>query len=70
MQGPLRNAAYWLSQCGLLCLLPYRTQDNQPRDGTTHNGLGPPQSITNEENTLQLYPTEAFSHLRFLLQDI
>ena len=32
---------------GLLNLLSYRTQDYQPRDGTTHNGLGPPPSITN-----------------------
>ena len=27
---------------GLLCLLSHRTQDHQPRDGTTHSGLGPP----------------------------
>jgi hypothetical protein len=26
---------------GLLSLLSYRPQDYQPRDGTTHNGLGP-----------------------------
>jgi hypothetical protein len=32
---------------GLLSLPSYRTQDRQPRDGTTHNGLGPPPSITN-----------------------
>jgi len=27
---------------GLLSLLSYRTQDLQPRDGSTHNGLTPP----------------------------
>jgi hypothetical protein len=26
-----------------------------PKDGTTHNWLGPPPSITNEENALQAY---------------
>jgi hypothetical protein len=26
----------------LFSLFSYRTQDHQPRDGTTHNGLGPP----------------------------
>jgi hypothetical protein len=49
MQRPWRDAAYWLAPCGLLSLLSYRTQDYQPRDGTTHNGLGlgPPHLITN-----------------------
>jgi hypothetical protein len=32
---------------GLLNLHSYRTQDHQPRGGTTHNGLYPPISITN-----------------------
>ena len=31
---------------GLLNLLSHRTQDHQPRDGSTHSGLGPPPSIT------------------------
>ena len=31
----------------LLSLLSYRTQDYQPRDGSTHNGLAPSLSITN-----------------------
>ena len=39
---PWRGAAYWLAPCGLLSLLSYRTQDHKPRDGTTHNELGPP----------------------------
>ena len=33
-------------------------------DGTTHNGLGPPPSITNEENALKLAVMEAFSQFR------
>jgi hypothetical protein len=32
----------WLASLGLLSLLSYRTQDYQPRNGTVHNGLGPP----------------------------
>jgi hypothetical protein len=38
MQRPWRDATYWLASSGLLNLLSYRTQDYQPRDGTTHNG--------------------------------
>ena len=34
-QKPWRDAAYWLASHALLSLLPYRTQDHQPRDGTT-----------------------------------
>jgi hypothetical protein len=41
MQKPWRNAAYWLASPGMLSLLSYRTQDYQPRDGVTHNELGP-----------------------------
>jgi hypothetical protein len=36
-----RGAALWLAPHGLLSLLSYRTQDYQPRGGTTHNGLCP-----------------------------
>jgi hypothetical protein len=42
MQRPWRDVTYWLASPGLLSLLSYRTQDYQPRDGTTHNRLGPP----------------------------
>jgi hypothetical protein len=38
MQRPWRDVTYWLASSGLLSLLSYRTQDYQPRDGTTHNG--------------------------------
>jgi hypothetical protein len=43
----MEGTAYWLAHHGLLNLLSYRTQDHQPRDGTTYNGLGPPPLITN-----------------------
>ena len=60
MQRPWREAAYWLASHGLLSLLSYRTQDHQPKDGTTHHGLNPPPSVTNEENTLQLELMKGF----------
>ena len=41
MQRSRRGAAYGLALHGLLSLLSYRTQDHQPRAGTTHNGLDP-----------------------------
>jgi hypothetical protein len=41
MQRPWRDVSYWLASPGLLSLLPYRTQDYQPRDGTTHKGTSP-----------------------------
>ena len=46
MQRPSRGAAYWLASLGLFSLLSYRTQDYQPRDGITHNGLGLSHLIT------------------------
>lgn len=41
------NAIYWLGPYGLFSLLSYSTQDDQPRDSTTSNGLVPPPSIAN-----------------------
>jgi hypothetical protein len=41
MQKPWRDVLYWLASPGLLSLLSYRTQDYQPRDGTTHKGPFP-----------------------------
>lgn len=35
-----RGDAYWLTSHDFLSLLSYKTQDYQPRDGFTHNGLG------------------------------
>jgi hypothetical protein len=45
MQRPWRDVIYWLASPGFLSLLSYRTQDYQPRDGTTHKG--PTPLITN-----------------------
>jgi hypothetical protein len=42
----MEGAAYWLASPGLLSLLSYRTQNYQPRDGTTHNGPSHPWSPT------------------------
>jgi hypothetical protein len=36
-----RDVTYWLASPGFLSLLSYRTQDYQPRDGTTHKGSFP-----------------------------
>jgi hypothetical protein len=52
-------------QMPLRMLLSYRTHDHQPRDGTTHNRLGTPPSITDLENALQPDLMEAFSQSRF-----
>jgi hypothetical protein len=46
MQRPQKDATYWLALHCLLSLLSHRTPDLQFRDSTTHNGLGPPTSIT------------------------
>ena len=37
----MEGAAYWLASPASLSLLSYRTQDYQPRDGTTHKGTSP-----------------------------
>jgi hypothetical protein len=42
MQRPWWGVGYWIASHGLLRLFSYRTQDYQPRDGTTHNELSPP----------------------------
>jgi hypothetical protein len=54
MQRPWRVLLTGLLPMACHSLLSYRTQDHQPRDGSTHSGLGPPPSITNWENTLGL----------------
>jgi hypothetical protein len=43
------SAAYWLASCGFLSLLSYRSQDYQPKDGITHNGLGSSPSTTHKK---------------------
>jgi hypothetical protein len=63
MQKPWRVllTGSWLDS-----LMSYKTQDHQPRDGTSHNRLGPPQLITTWENVLQLDLMEAFLQLMLL----
>ena len=39
-----------------LSLLSYTPQGHLLRDGTAHSGLGPPTSISNQENTSHIYP--------------
>ena len=41
MPRPWRDASSCLASPGLLGLLSYPTQENQPRDGTTHKGPSP-----------------------------
>lgn len=65
MQRPWRGTAYWLAYHDLLNLLSYRIQDHVPRDSTTQNGPGPPNSISNEEDDLELDLTKAFSQVIF-----
>ena len=36
MQRQWRDVTYWLASPAFLSLLSYRTQDYQPRNGTTH----------------------------------
>jgi hypothetical protein len=59
-----RADAEVMEGCCLLSLLSYRTQDQQPRDGTTHNALGPPH----QPWRLDYSPifSEVFSQLRLL----
>jgi hypothetical protein len=38
MQRPWKDVTYWLTSPDLFSLLSDRTQDYQPRDGTTHKG--------------------------------
>jgi hypothetical protein len=40
-QRPWRDVTYWLASPGFLSLLSYRTEDYQPRDGTTQKGTSP-----------------------------
>jgi hypothetical protein len=40
-QRPWTDVLYWLASPGLLNLLSYRTQDYQPRNGTTHKETSP-----------------------------
>jgi hypothetical protein len=41
MHRSWRDVTYWLASPDLISLPSYRTQDHQPRDGTTHKGPFP-----------------------------
>jgi len=64
MQRPWWGAAYWIASPDLLNLLSYRTQNYQPRDGTTHNAPPPEPLITNWENGSQLELMKVFPQRR------
>ena len=55
-QNPQGNAIYWLTSSGLLNFLSDAAQDYLPRDSATHSGLGPPTTISNQENIPQTIP--------------
>lgn len=50
-QRPLRKDVYWLVPHGLLSLLSCKTQDHQPRVGTTHSGAGHPPHQSSVKKT-------------------
>lgn len=54
MKRPKRNTAYWLASHGFVSQLSYTTLDHLPRAGTAASTLGPPLSITNQENNHRL----------------
>ena len=58
------------SPCSLN-LFPHTTKDCPSRDSTVHSGLGPPTSITNQENVLKICyrSSEGISVLSVLLLD-
>lgn len=60
VQRPQRSTTYWLVLHGLLRVLFYRTQDHQPRSGTTHNKLGPPTPSTNYNFPIGLPTTKSY----------
>lgn len=45
------GTAYWLAPHDLFSLLSYRTQGQQPRNGTIDDGPGAPLSITKKCHT-------------------
>lgn len=63
IEGSQGRTGRWRQELEERCLLAcsswfaqpvvYRLQDHQLRSGTTYNSLGPPTSVTNEENALQ-----------------
>lgn len=49
-QRPRKTAALWLALCSLLSLISYTTRAPAQEWHPTHSGLGPPTTITNQEN--------------------
>ena len=65
MQRPWKGVDCWLAPHGLFSWLSNRTQDHQRRDGTTHNGLGPPPhcSLTKKMNYRLVYSLVFWKHV-------
>lgn len=61
----MEGVAYWLVPPGLLNLR-YKTQDRQPRDGTTHSGLAPLHQLVIMK-MLPRHLMETILQLRFAL---
>jgi hypothetical protein len=49
-------AAYWIALHDLINFLFSTSQLHQPKDSTTHSGLGSPPSINNQKNGPQTCP--------------
>jgi hypothetical protein len=50
-EKPWRNTVYWLAPYPLFSLLLlYIPQDYLTKDGNTHSEMGPPSSITKQQN--------------------
>ena len=60
----LMEAGYWQGLHSLFSLLSSRTEDHQPRDGTTHGELGTLPLITNHVKALLLNLIEQLPQLR------
>jgi len=54
MQKPWKGEVYWLASHGLLSLLSYAAQAQQPRSDIIHHRLDPPTSIRVVLNTERL----------------
>jgi hypothetical protein len=66
----MEKDAYWLALCDILSLLSYSTLNHLLRNGATHNGLGAPTSIINQEEfstNLLTCKSDGVSQLRFFL---
>lgn len=60
-QKTWKNPAGWLASLGLLSNFSYTVPTHLPEVGSTHNEVGLPPSIRNQENALQTSaPTSLF----------